>query len=774
MKSSKTLVLSVTVATLMVVSVSNVLAQNSTPGPVVYKNDFEKTVGQEWSTPITDTTPKGARRFLGQFCNDTAQLTLANLPPHSKVTVSFDLLIIRKWDGNYRQYGPDYWDLSVTDGPKLLHTTFSNSKNYQAYPDLRADGHYPPHTGADEINTLGYQWRGKPTDSVYKLNFTFSHKANSLQLNFSASGLERLPNESWGLDNIRVSVSNQPIPQPPPTFQPTVPDYIPRKGLVGLWLADGNAYDSFGKNHGRASNGATYGPGKFGKAFKLDGQDDYITIPELKLKPYTFTAWVKTSRTGRSVNNRRIFMLDAGEHFYSIEGNSGGGLSSYATHQFELNERDWQFAEDQWTHIAVSFNGSMTKIYRDGRLTKMLGIGGPFANNQPFTGEGRIGGNERFNGGFWHGLIDEAAIWNRALSSDEIVKISQSAKAVGPGKPCDGNNLKEITIEALMDGQDELWIKPDGIFWKNLSVAKVGRHNQRNEPTWLNGLPWMPRWAKPNEDRGPDRTELLPILIGSTDLQFELLAVGKNRTAKSIERRSPAAIRREGNALALLFPDAQYGPRWYRFRLYRIRKSPPQPNDGTFRIRFNSPQALEQFVTQTPEAWQVVNGKLIGQGIGPNEKPFLTYKMHFKKISKVVITGSARPAQQREVILKGQHAMRAPRISTNFRVGVGTINLIFNWELRDENHYRNGQACTVQKGHALAPGKEHTIVIEQIGQAVVVCVDNKPVYATQATLDGTVTVYPAHGSTISVSQIDITGVPDPQRSISGHSHTSTF
>ena len=113
MKSSKVPMLSIAIAALMALPVTNTLAKSSKAKQVVYKNDFEKTVGREWSLPITDTTPKGGRRFLGQFCNDTVQLTLENLPPHSKVTVSFDLFIIRKWDGNYRRYGPDYWDLSI-------------------------------------------------------------------------------------------------------------------------------------------------------------------------------------------------------------------------------------------------------------------------------------------------------------------------------------------------------------------------------------------------------------------------------------------------------------------------------------------------------------------------------------------------------------------------------------------------------------------------------------------------------------------------------------
>ena len=45
-------------------------------GAPLYSNDFEGTIGAEWSTTATDVTPIGDRRFLGQFGNDTVTLTL--------------------------------------------------------------------------------------------------------------------------------------------------------------------------------------------------------------------------------------------------------------------------------------------------------------------------------------------------------------------------------------------------------------------------------------------------------------------------------------------------------------------------------------------------------------------------------------------------------------------------------------------------------------------------------------------------------------------------
>ncbi|MGE0682964.1 MAG: thrombospondin type 3 repeat-containing protein [Candidatus Binatia bacterium] len=181
---------------------------------VVYSNDFEGAVGPEWSSALTDTTPAGARRFFGQFGSGTVSLTLTGLPAHTNITVSFDLFILQTWDGNGIPFGPDIWDLSVVDGPTLLHTTFSNvhkDLGQQAYPDAYPGGDNPSTTGAVEIDTLGYDsffGDAHHGDSIYRLSFTFSHSTNSLVMNFSASGLQLLGDESWGLDNVDVAVSS--------------------------------------------------------------------------------------------------------------------------------------------------------------------------------------------------------------------------------------------------------------------------------------------------------------------------------------------------------------------------------------------------------------------------------------------------------------------------------------------------------------------------------------------------------------------------------------
>ena len=218
----------------------------------VYFNDFNGAAGSrfpEWTSAgytntgnkagtaragsgpqaaATVVSPNRTERFLGEFggprivaappydpahfvrVDETVTLTLRRLRPHARATVAFDLYILKSWDGNNPNYGPDRWSLRVERGPTLLDTTFSNNLKTRPY-DLSLQD-YPaansaPHAGADGINTLGYTFFG---DSVYHLTFTFAHAGDTLILHFSSSLFEGkgIADESWGLDNVRVSIDD--------------------------------------------------------------------------------------------------------------------------------------------------------------------------------------------------------------------------------------------------------------------------------------------------------------------------------------------------------------------------------------------------------------------------------------------------------------------------------------------------------------------------------------------------------------------------------------
>jgi hypothetical protein len=215
----------------------------------VYFNDFNGPVGTtypEWTSAgyanaanqagtvsagsgrqavAVVASPNGKQRFLGEFggpavltdppydpahfvrVDQTVTLTLRDLKPHNHVTIAFDLYVLKSWDGNNPNYGPDKWKLSVRGGVTVLNTTFSNNAkkgdydlSLQDYP-VPGSAHW---TGATTVNSLGYAFFG---DCIYRLTFTFQHTETTLELDFSSSLFEGkgTRDESWGLDNVRVT-----------------------------------------------------------------------------------------------------------------------------------------------------------------------------------------------------------------------------------------------------------------------------------------------------------------------------------------------------------------------------------------------------------------------------------------------------------------------------------------------------------------------------------------------------------------------------------------
>jgi RHS repeat-associated protein len=186
-----------------------------TTSQTMYTNNFE-TIGQmpEWSVGTRSITPSG-RSFLGEFGDETVSLTLPSQTAGTSVTVSFDVFIIRTWDGNNTTFGPDTWQLAVQGGPTLTRTTFSNHNDPQfgslfdqSYPAAFTNPvtNNPAKSGAIERDTLGYG-TGFQGDSVYHLTYTFAHPGGPLVLNFTGDTDSPVGNESWGLDNVIVSTS---------------------------------------------------------------------------------------------------------------------------------------------------------------------------------------------------------------------------------------------------------------------------------------------------------------------------------------------------------------------------------------------------------------------------------------------------------------------------------------------------------------------------------------------------------------------------------------
>ncbi len=74
------------------------------------------------------------------------------------------------------------------------------------------------------------------------------------------------------------------------------------------------------------------------------------------------------------------------------------------------------FESETWHFVAETYDGSQVKVYIDGELVIEQGMSG---NLMPNDSTLRIGHREASTH-WWKGMLDEVAVFNRALSEDEI------------------------------------------------------------------------------------------------------------------------------------------------------------------------------------------------------------------------------------------------------------------------------------------------------------------------------------------------------------------
>jgi len=197
-----------------------------------YENKFD---GNEfgtatWANNRLTTSPAMAgytqETFLGEYGNEqlnfgfTAPDITAVDEAHNFVKVTFDLYILRSWDGQANAlYGSDLWRMLMIGANQeqslLLEYSFSNfndtpdqiENSRQSYPfpyqwNLTTEGR----SGAKAINALSYEFRGVVRNTTYEISYYLPRTVDPVSLGFSASGLQVIDDESWGIDNMKVEM----------------------------------------------------------------------------------------------------------------------------------------------------------------------------------------------------------------------------------------------------------------------------------------------------------------------------------------------------------------------------------------------------------------------------------------------------------------------------------------------------------------------------------------------------------------------------------------
>ncbi len=220
---------------------------------------------------------------------------------------------------------------------------------------------------------------------------------------------------------------------------------IDPKTVVGMWLFEEGAgniiKDSSGNgNHGEVLGNAKRAEGKFSKGLTFDGVDDYVKVPNSDSlnpkKEITVMAWINSSDV-----TKRYQMIVTKDDLGTVEGqwnlrfeltNANLNFCANIGGAWTNNAGPTKLKNNIWYHVAG--------IYKDG-VGQQLQIdnivdaqNGSSGNLKQDAQEINFGTRQNGKKGYlFQGVMDEVAIFNVALTEDDIKNIMTNGleKATG-------------------------------------------------------------------------------------------------------------------------------------------------------------------------------------------------------------------------------------------------------------------------------------------------------------------------------------------------------
>jgi sugar lactone lactonase YvrE len=211
-------------------------------------------------------------------------------------------------------------------------------------------------------------------------------------------------------------------------------------GLISWWPGDNTAIDIQSGNNGTLKNGATFAGGEVAQAFSLNASSEYVDLgnpTELHISSGDFTVdtWVRFNDVSgdmsimdkmHSANGppntdgwRLLKQADNRFWFCVAESTNQCGNAAYALFS------STSVTTDTWYHVAVTKDSSTMSLYINGMLEDSR-VTPSFIDTN--TTDLLLGGNIS-EGAYLNGLIDEAEVFNRALSQAEIQAIYYAGSA---------------------------------------------------------------------------------------------------------------------------------------------------------------------------------------------------------------------------------------------------------------------------------------------------------------------------------------------------------
>jgi hypothetical protein len=209
-----------------------------------------------------------------------------------------------------------------------------------------------------------------------------------------------------------------------------------RPGLVALWSGENNGKDAIGGNDAELTD-MDFTDGQVGRAFLLNGNTSGIKIPTSPTlnvgagEGFTVGAWINP--TDVSKNSPIFEWVQAGVpgalQFYIYPPDGGPGtlyalLGDTAGGAHYFNSSPGVVVPNRFQYVALTYDkaSGVAKIYCNGMVVAQQNLG---SFTPQTTSDLHLGSRPLISGETWSftGAIDEAAIYDRALSAAEISEI---------------------------------------------------------------------------------------------------------------------------------------------------------------------------------------------------------------------------------------------------------------------------------------------------------------------------------------------------------------
>jgi hypothetical protein len=216
--------------------------------------------------------------------------------------------------------------------------------------------------------------------------------------------------------------------------------------------------DASGKgNHGIIKGAVRIDKGRYGKALKFDGKNDWVTVKNdasLDLSNgMTLEAWVYPLSQTKG-NNAVIVKRKPKGEAYALFSEEDANLPAAYIHDGKyhgVSSRS-RLPAKTWSHLVATYDGYHQKLYVNGALAATSAKKTLIKSSKGML---RIGGIQA-GGENFHGYIDEVRIYNRALTPGEVnADKAASINASNPSQYVMGDKKLEPWVEYRPEGTAE-------------------------------------------------------------------------------------------------------------------------------------------------------------------------------------------------------------------------------------------------------------------------------------------------------------------------------